>query len=187
MVQSFSRNRLCLHYPLLFPTLSFPFKFNNLPAVCFSRDSPAPLAHRQTAESVGNLTQHKLHCEAEVSESVGCIIADRETMKTWKPFIYSHFKGCGVQHMCLTRAWWVRYGCVGCSHSKNTPPQKKLSIASVAYLGIVYVRMDYTEPLAGLARSENPKYYGKYEERITVTQLDLFCVRWIKGNQKAFD
>lgn len=25
----------------LFPVLSFPFKFNNLPAVCFSRDSPS--------------------------------------------------------------------------------------------------------------------------------------------------
>lgn len=64
---------LCLHYHLLFPMLSFSFKFNNLPAVCFSRDSLAPLAHRRTAESVGNLTQHKLHCETEVSECVGSI------------------------------------------------------------------------------------------------------------------
>ncbi|CAB1424433.1 unnamed protein product [Pleuronectes platessa] len=28
-------------------------------------------------ESVGNLTQHKLHCEAEVSESVGCVSTKR--------------------------------------------------------------------------------------------------------------
>lgn len=68
--------------------LSFSFKFNNLPAVCFSRDSPAPLVHRQTAQSVGNLTQHKLHCEAEVSESVGCIYPDRGTMKNWKAFYF---------------------------------------------------------------------------------------------------
>lgn len=40
-----------------------------------------PQAQRQTAESVGNLTQHKLRCEAEVSESVGCIRADRGTVK----------------------------------------------------------------------------------------------------------
>lgn len=40
-----------------------------------------PQAQRQTAESVGNLTQHKLRCEAEVSESVGCICADRGTVK----------------------------------------------------------------------------------------------------------
>lgn len=59
---------------------------------------------------------------------------------------------------------------MGCSHSK-----KKLSIDSVAYLGIVYVRMDYTEPLAGLARTEDPKYYGECEEKMTVTQLDLLC------------
>lgn len=64
--------------------------------------------------------------------------------------------------------------------------QKKLSIDSVAYLGIVYVRMDYTEQLAGLARAENPKYYGKYGEKMTVTQLGLICVRWIKGNQRPF-
>lgn len=71
-----------LHYPLLFPPLSFPFKFNNLPAACFSRDSlAAPPAQRQTAESVGNLTQHKLRCEAEVSESVGCIHPDRASVE----------------------------------------------------------------------------------------------------------
>ena len=120
MVQSFSRNPQCLHYPPLFPMLSFPFKFNNLPAVCFSRDSPAPLAHRQTAESVGNLTQHKLHCEAEVSESVGCISAHRGTMKMREPFISSHFKGGSetthVFNMSVARSI---YGHVGCNHSKK--------------------------------------------------------------------
>lgn len=64
-------------------------------------------------------------------------------------------------------------------------PNQKRSIDSVAYLGIVYMRMDYTEPLAGLAWTQNPKYYGKYED--TVTQLDLFCVRWIKRRQNPFD
>lgn len=49
------------------------------------------------------------------------------------------------------------------------------------------MRMDYTELLAGLARTENPKYYWKYEKKMTVTQMDLICVRWIKGNQKPFD
>lgn len=69
-----ARTRLSFSLCCLFPSNSI-----TLPAVCFSRDSPAPLAHRQTAESVG--TQHKLYCEAEVSESVGCISADRGTMK----------------------------------------------------------------------------------------------------------
>lgn len=55
--------------------------------------SPAPLAHRQTPESVGSLTQHKLHCEAEVSESLGCISPDRGAMAILKLFITSHFKG----------------------------------------------------------------------------------------------
>lgn len=72
---------------------------------------------------------------------------------------------------------------MGCNYSKKNPP--KPSIDSVAYLGIVYMRMDYTELLAGLARTQNPKYYGKYED--TVTQLDLFCVRWIKRSQNPFD
>lgn len=94
---------LCLHYRLLYPALSFSFKFNNLPAVCFSRDSPAPMAHRQTAESVGNLTQHKLHCEAEVSESVGCIYTDRATVKMWKPCISSH----RLQHMWELCVRWA--------------------------------------------------------------------------------
>lgn len=65
--------------------------------------------------------------------------------------------------------------------------KKKLSIDPVAYLGIVYMRMDYTEQLAGLARTENPKYYGKYEEKMTVTQLDLICVRCIKRKQRTLD
>lgn len=81
VVQSSSRNSLCLHCPLPYPMLSFPFKFNNLLAVFLQGIPPAPLAHRQAAESVGNLTQHKLHCEAEVSESVGCFSADRGTME----------------------------------------------------------------------------------------------------------
>lgn len=42
---------------------------------------PAPLAHRQTAESVGNLTQHKLCCDADISESVGCLSADGGAME----------------------------------------------------------------------------------------------------------
>lgn len=84
-----------LHYPLLFPLLSFPFKFNNLPAVCFSRDSlAAPLAQRQTAESVGSLTQHKLRCEAAVSESVGCIYPDRASVE---------IEG-GLLHLCNLEA-----------------------------------------------------------------------------------
>lgn len=57
----------------------------------------------------------------------------------------------------------------------------------MAYLGIVYMRVDYTAQLAGLAWTQNPKSYRKYEEKMTVTQLDLICVRWIKGNQKPFD
>lgn len=68
-----------------------------------------------------------------------------------------------------------------CGLQSNIP-----SIDSVAYLGIVYMRTDYTEPLAGLAWTENPKYYEKYEEKMTVTQLGLICVRWIKGNQNPF-
>lgn len=40
VVQSSSWNSLCLHCPLPFLMLSFPFKFNNLLAVCFSRESP---------------------------------------------------------------------------------------------------------------------------------------------------
>lgn len=100
-----SHSPLWLHYPLLFPLLSFPFKFNNLPAVCFSRDSlAAPLAQRQTVESVGNLTQHKLRCEAEVSESVGCVYPDRASVEI----------GDGGLNVSLQFGGRVKRKCHGC-------------------------------------------------------------------------
>ncbi len=42
----------------------------------------------------------------------------------------------------------------------------------MAYLDIVSLKMDCTEQLAGLDWTPNPKYYGKYGEKITVTQLE---------------
>ncbi len=160
--------------------LSFTFKFNNLPAVCFSRDSPAPLVHRQTAESVGNLTQHKLHCEAEVSESVGCISDDRGTMKMWKPFISSHFKGCGEKHMCLTRARCVRYGCVGCSHSKKT----KYRVCGLFRHCLYENGLHRT--VSRLSSDRESKVLWKVWGKDDSDPVGLNFVRWIKGNQKPF-
>lgn len=50
---------------------------------------------------------------------------------------------------------------------------KQLSTDTVAYLGIVYMKMDCLEPCAGLAQIENSKYYGKYVEKMSVTQLEF--------------
>lgn len=87
-VQSLSTVSPRLNNRLLFPALSLPSVSINLSAVCFSRDSPGSSGPRQTAESVGNLTQHKLCCEAEVSQSGGRV---EEPGKSAKAFFCCFF------------------------------------------------------------------------------------------------
>lgn len=43
----------------------------------------------------------------------------------------------------------------------------------MAYLDIVYMRMDYTELLADLAQTENPLYYGEHEDHCDPVGLNL--------------